>query len=78
MIHFKPKKKIDFLIKDIKNLEKVTNILFSNKRKMIKKSINKLLNNDKINKINDLDLNLRPSKVKPEIYYKITQLYESV
>ena len=78
VIHFKPKKKIDFLIKDIKNLEKVTNILFSNKRKMIKKSINKLLNNDKINKINDLDLNLRPSKVKPEIYYKITQLYESV
>ena len=36
VIHFKPKKNNKIIIKDIKNLEKVTNILFSNKRKMIK------------------------------------------
>lgn len=76
VIHFKPKKKIDYFISDMKNLEKVTNILFSNKRKMIKKNINKILNNNEINKIKNFDLNLRPSNVKPEIYYKITQLYE--
>ena len=31
VIQFKPKNKISHKIKDIKNLEKVTNILFSNK-----------------------------------------------
>ena len=40
IIHFKPKLKI-FKIKDLENLERVTNILFSNKRKMINKNIKK-------------------------------------
>ena len=40
IIHFKPKK-TDIIIKDISNLEKITNILFSNKRKMINKNIKK-------------------------------------
>ena len=63
-------------IKKIDNLEKITNILFSNKRKMINKNIKKILNLDKIRKIEDLKLNLRPSEVRPEIYYRITELYE--
>ena len=37
VIHFKPIKKTNFKIKNISNLEKITNILFSNKRKMINK-----------------------------------------
>ena len=41
VIHFQPKKKISYKIKNIENLEKVTNILFSNKRKMINKNIKK-------------------------------------
>ena len=76
VIHFKPKKKVNFLIKDLKNLEKVTNILFSNKRKMINKNIKKILNNNEIRMIRELDLQLRPSEIKPEIYYRIAELYE--
>ena len=76
IIHFRPKENITFKIKDVNNLEKVTNILFSNKRKMINKSIKKILSQNKINQIDDLDLYLRPSNIKPEIYYKITELFE--
>ena len=62
--------------KDIKNLEKITNILFSNKRKMINKNIKKIFKNEIKNKIKYLNLNLRPSEIEPKIYYKITKLYE--
>ena len=41
IIHFCPKLNKKFKIKDINNLEKITNILFSNKRKMINKNIKK-------------------------------------
>ena len=75
VIHFQPKKRSS-TIKNLDNLEKVTNILFSNKRKMINKNIKKLLTNIKINKIDNLNINSRPSEIKPEIYYKITELYE--
>ena len=39
-------------------------------------SINAALGIAQIKKIKGLKLNLRPSEVKPEIYYKITELYE--
>ena len=42
VIHFKPKLKNSFYIKNIKSLENVTNILFSNKRKIIKKNMGKV------------------------------------
>ena len=76
VIHLKPIKN-PITIKDISNLEKVTNILFSNKRKMINKNIQKLIKKDKSKKISFLDLKLRPSEIDPDTYYKITQLYES-
>ena len=76
VIHFRTKKKNSFTIKNISNLEKVTNILFSNKRKMINKNIKKILTENKIKDIQDLKLNLRPSDINPEVYYKITELYE--
>ena len=76
VIHFRTKKKNSFTIKNISNLEKVTNILFSNKRKMINKNIKKILTENKIKEIQDLKLNLRPSEINPEVYYKITELYE--
>ena len=74
IIQFKPKKQMINL--NINNLEKITQIFFSNKRKMINKNIHKLLGKKKINKISRLDVNLRPSEIQPEIYYKITKLYE--
>ncbi len=76
VIQFKPKLNNYFKIKKIKNLEKITNIFFSNKRKMINKSIKKLLNKEQIHMIDQLNLSMRPSEVKPDIYYKITELVE--
>ena len=67
---------MEFKIKKIENLEKVTNVLFSNKRKMINKSIKKLICSQKLKKIKDLKLRFRPSEIKPEIYYKIAELLE--
>ena len=64
------------MIKDITILEKVTNILFSNKRKMVNKNINKILKKDDVKKIKNLNLNLRPSELKPEIYYKISEFIQ--
>ena len=76
VIHFSPKSFEKFSIKNLNNLEKVTNILFSNKRKMINKNIKKILNEKEINSIIDLKLDLRPENIKPEVYYKIAKLYE--
>tara|TARA_Y100000389_G_scaffold202828_1_gene249370 strand:+ start:936 stop:1721 length:786 start_codon:yes stop_codon:yes gene_type:complete len=76
VIHFQPKEKISFIIRKISNLETLTNIFFSNKRKMINKNVKKILNKDKINLLSDLNLNLRPSNISPDTYYKITELYE--
>ena len=77
VIHFKPRKKLEFNINNLENLEKVTNILFSGKRKMINKNIKKILEISNIKKIPELNLKFRPSEIKPEIYYKITELYEN-
>ena len=76
VIHFMPKNKNLIKIKNINNLEKVTNIIFSNKRKMINKSLKKLINIKKIPF--SLNLNRRPSDIKPEIYYKITNIFEKI
>ena len=76
LIHFQPKKLGTHIIKKINNLEKITNIIFSNKRKMINKNIKKVLSLNKIQKISDLKLSLRPSEIRPEVYYKITELFE--
>ena len=77
VICFKIKKNKISRINKIENLEKVTNILFSNRRKMINKSIKKLFNYDITKKIPNLRLNLRPSEIRPEMFYKITELYET-
>ena len=75
VIHFSPKK-IIFDLKNVYKLEKITKIFFSNKRKMINKNIKKILSQKQINMISKLKLNCRPSEINPEIYYKITELYE--
>ena len=67
---------IHFFPRNIENLEKVTNVLFSGKRRMINKNLKKLLNQSDIEKIPNIKFNLRPSEISPEIYYKITELYE--
>lgn len=77
IIHFKPKIKLKYKIKKIDHLEKVTNLLFSNRRKKIKKSVEKVLGKKKNSLISNLDLNLRPENLSPDIIYKITSLYET-
>tara|TARA_B110000211_G_scaffold233816_1_gene301124 strand:+ start:1407 stop:2192 length:786 start_codon:yes stop_codon:yes gene_type:complete len=76
VLHFSPNNKSSYKIKKIDNLEKITNIFFSNKRKMINKNIRKIFSTDEINKIKDINLNSRPSEIAPEIYYKITEIFE--
>ena len=74
---FEPKVNNSYKIEDITNLEKVTQIFFSNRRKMINKSFNKLFgNNKKIQKTINLNLANRPSNLKPEDFYKMTEFYE--
>ena len=67
-------------IKKIENLEKITNLLFSNRRKMINKSIKKIFINDNkelVKKLN-IDLSLRPSDLKPKKIYEITESFEKI
>ena len=66
----------DVMIKNIDSLEKVTNTLFSNKRKMINKNLKKIISNKQIDSLSDFNISLRPAEIKPEIYYKITEFYE--
>ena len=77
VIHFKPKLTL-LSTKNILKLEEITKIFFSNKRKMINKNIKKLLTQKQIKSLNQLNLKSRPSELKPEIYYKITKLYEKI
>jgi 16S rRNA (adenine1518-N6/adenine1519-N6)-dimethyltransferase len=76
VINFRPKNFTLFNIKNLSNLEKITNIFFSNRRKMINKNIKKILSTDNIKKLSSLRLESRPSEIKAEVYYKITELYE--
>ena len=88
---FSPKPKVDsslllfspknntFKIEDPKNLEKVTRVFFSHRRKMLKKPFNKLFNGDQkiLDKLN-IDLNLRPQNLDFETYYQLTSEYENL
>ena len=76
VLHARPRKKNLYKIKNINSIEKITRVLFSNKRKMINKNISKLLNKSEISKIDGINLKCTPSEIKPEIYYKIDQLFQ--
>ena len=78
LLFFSPKKEF-FKIKNPYNLEKITRIFFSNRRKMIKKPFNQIFTNnlDILTKLN-ISLDLRPQNLDPETYYKITHEYEKL
>jgi 16S rRNA (adenine1518-N6/adenine1519-N6)-dimethyltransferase len=79
VIHFKPLYKNTHNIKNLENLEHVTRVLFSNKRKMINKAFRRLFNDsDKAAMKLKIDLSLRPSDLSCEEYFKITELYEEI
>ena len=78
VLEFKPKEKIH-KIKDSKNLEKITRIFFSQRRKMIKKPINILFENSGFNyKKFDIQPTDRPQNVDINKYLKIVNEYESL
>ena len=88
---FKPKPKVDssllffspkenfIKLNNSLNLEKITRIFFSHRRKMIKKPYNQIFkdNRDIIKKLN-LNLELRPQNLDYDTYYKLTQEYEKL
>ena len=78
LLHFTPKDNW-IKIKDPKNIEKVTRIFFSHRRKMLKKPYNQLFNGDQkvLNQLN-IDLNLRPQNLNFDTYYKLTSEYEKL
>jgi len=79
LLSFKPKKNNQFNLKNPKNLEKVTRVLFSNRRKMINKNFNKLFEQDQsIVKNLNIDLNQRPEELSNEMFYKIAIQYEKL
>ncbi len=46
---------------------------------MIKKPFNQIFNNPyKISEKFNIDLNLRPQNIEPELYYKLTKEYEDL
>tara|TARA_B110000027_G_scaffold74400_1_gene79406 strand:+ start:6556 stop:7344 length:789 start_codon:yes stop_codon:yes gene_type:complete len=78
LLLFTPREKI-FELKDAKNLEMITRVFFSQRRKMLKKPFNQVFNNAKeIAKKFDIDLNLRPQNLEPEIYFKLVKEYEGL
>jgi 16S rRNA (adenine1518-N6/adenine1519-N6)-dimethyltransferase len=78
LIHFTPKKNFA-KIKDPLNLEKITRIFFSHRRKMLKKPFNQIFNGnyDLLNELN-INLNLRPQNLDFDTYYKLTMEYEKL
>ena len=78
LLLFKPKK-IFHQFKNSKNLEKITRIFFNQRRKKIKTPFNILFKGN-VNVLNNLniDLNLRPHNLNPDIYYKLTEEYEKL
>ena len=88
---FKPKPKVDstlllfepkkdfFRLKNPKNLEYVTRIFFSNRRKMLKKPYNQIFNgNKKILEELKINLNLRPQNLDFETYFQLTKEFEKL
>ena len=88
---FSPRPKIDstllifspklnfYRIQDSKNLEMITRVFFSHRRKMLKKPFNQLFNGNHniINKLK-IDLNLRPQNLDFNTYYQLTNEYENL
>jgi len=88
---FSPRPKIDstlllftprenfFEIKEAKNLEMITRVFFSHRRKMLKKPFNQIFKNAKeVSEKFNIDLNLRPQNLEAETYFKLVKEYESL
>ncbi|MDA7831947.1 16S rRNA (adenine(1518)-N(6)/adenine(1519)-N(6))-dimethyltransferase RsmA [Candidatus Pelagibacter sp.] len=78
LLLFTPKENF-FKLKDPKNLEKITRVFFSQRRKMLKKPFNQVFDNGKeVAEKFGIDLNLRPQNLEPEVYYQLVKEYEDL
>ena len=78
LLLFTPKKNF-FDIENPKNLEMITRVFFSQRRKMLKKPFNQVFKNSKeVSEKFKIDLNLRPQNLEPEIYFNLVKEYESL
>ena len=78
LLLFTPKKKF-FELSNSKNLEMLTRIFFSQRRKMLKKPFNQIFKNSKeVSKKFNIDLNLRPQNLEPEVYFNLVKEYENL
>ena len=78
VLFLKPKKEF-FVLKNAKNLEKITRIFFMHRRKMIKKPYYQLFNgNNNIASKIGIDLSLRPQNLNFETYFKLAKEYENL
>ena len=78
VLFLKPKKEF-FILKNAKNLEKITRIFFMHRRKMIKKPYYQLFNgNNNIASKIGIDLNSRPQNLNFETYFKLAKEYENL
>ena len=88
---FSPRPKVDstlllftprenfFDLMDAKNLEMITRVFFSQRRKMLKKPFNQIFDNAKeVSEKFSINLNLRPQNLEPEIYFKLVEEFESL
>ena len=67
----------NFKVKNIENLEKISHIFFSGKRKMINKAFNRLFKQPvEISKKINVNLSLRPNELSENEYFKITEFFE--
>ena len=57
----------------------ITRIFFSQRRKMLKKPFNQIFKNPiEVSKKFNINLNLRPQNLNPEIYFDLTKEYETL
>ena len=78
ILYFSPKNNYHVL-KNPKNLEKITRVFFNHRRKMLKKPYNQIFNgNKKIIKKLKINLNLRPQNLNTDMYYNLTSEYEKL
>ena len=88
---FSPKPKIDsslllftpkdrfFKLNNSKNLEMITRVFFNHRRKMLKKPFNQVFKTpEEVSKKFNIDLNLRPQNLEPEIYFKLVKEFEDL
>ena len=78
LLLFTPKENF-FELKNAKNLEMITRVFFSQRRKMLKKPFNQIFSNAKeVAKKFDINLNLRPQNLEPSMYLKLVDEYENL